>query len=90
MVDIAAKRALRTKTLQEIYRRSGASESVPVNTRALRDDLDVDDREMGDACDYLAGEGCIRVEETSGSDTPLLAYITHEGIVEAEGAADRG
>jgi hypothetical protein len=65
MVDIAAKRALRAKALQEIYRRSGASESVRVNTRALGKDLDADDREMGDACDYLAGEGYIRVEETN-------------------------
>ncbi|MGW7002305.1 hypothetical protein ACWGCW_05615 [Streptomyces sp. NPDC054933] len=59
-----------------------------MNTRALRKDLDADDREMGDACDYLAGEGYIRVEETPGSDTPLFAYITHQGIVEAEEAED--
>ncbi len=86
MIDIAQRRADRLRVMNAIYEASGGSEHKEVLGRELAAKLGLTDRDLGDACRYLAGEGLIEeaMPDMGGSPVPYWVNIRHEGIREIE------
>jgi hypothetical protein len=85
LVDIEKRRADRLLVMKTIFDASQGSEDVFVSGPALLEALDLSDQALGDACNYLAGEGLIKTTQTMwGHLTPFTIQITHWGIKEME------
>jgi hypothetical protein len=85
-IDIAKRRADRWRVMRAIFDAADGIESEPVRTApTIQQQLELSDRELQDACDYLAGEGLIvtvaRVEEPP---VHIAVLLTHRGVLEME------
>lgn len=85
MVSLSERKPLRSRVLHEVYEKSGGTSAL-ISAHAVRESLGVTDREMGAACEYLAGEGLVSVQaDTFGTTaTPSLIALTHRGVVHVE------
>src|SRR5690348_1167127 len=85
-MDIEGRRVNRLRVMKAIFDLSGGSERQEVRGPQLTAEVGLSDQDLGDACDYLAGEGLIEVAmpDMSASPVPYWVNITHLGIVEME------
>lgn len=85
MATLRERKIHRKAVLKAVYDSSQGSRVPGVTGAKLRDDLNVPDQDLADACAYLTDEGLIAVEWTT-HETPAAVTLTHQGIqlMEAE------
>lgn len=88
MVSIQERRSLRSRVLRGIYELADGTSAL-VSGAAVRESLGVADADMGAACEFLAGEGLVRLEADAfgTTATPSLIALTHQGVVRVEESA---
>ena len=86
MVDIEKRQADRLQVMKAIFEMAGGSQDVEVQGSDLLTRLGLAPQELGDACNYLAGQGLIEeaAPDMGASPVPYWVNITHQGIMEME------
>jgi len=85
MTEIEKQRTNRLLVMKAIYDESEGSEGNAVSGPDLLESLSLSHQELGDACEYLEGEGLIKGTRTLWSNLiPIKITITHRGIKEME------
>lgn len=83
MASLAERREHRSKVLRAVYEATEGRRDRAVDGKELGEELGLLLDETVAACEYLEGEGLLRVRWTMGP-TPALLTVTHAGVVQME------